>query len=256
MLYKVDAIVLRSRDLGEADKALTLFSREEGKIQAAARGARRPRNRMAGAAQALTHGRFMLFGGGRGMDSINQCEIKDSFQGLREDLVKGTSGQYAAELLDLLTRDRDRNEGAFILLLTCLCLLGEVEDTELVLRLYELRLLAQIGYRPRLDRCAGCEADVATLNPVLFCAPAGGLLCAQCREQGTDAGGGAGAGGRLISRGTVETMRRMLDGDLRRALNLRPLRTTREEMVAVIHGYILWHFEKLPRSLEFLTSLL
>ncbi len=260
MLYKVDAIVLRSRDLGEADKVLTLYSKEEGKLQAAARGARRPRNRMAGASQALTHGQFMLFRG-RGLDTVSQCQIEDSFQGLRDDLVKGAAAQYAAELLDLLSRERDRNEGAFLLLLTCLFLLNEADDVDFILRLYELRLLASLGFRPRLDRCAGCGGPV-TSNPVFFGLASGGVLCQDCQAGSTsaavadaDAAGGA-EPGHLLSRGTVETMRRMLDGDLRRAMNLRPTTATRAEMARAVHGYILYHFDKLPRSLEFLETLL
>ena len=269
MLYKVDAIVLRSRDLGEADKVLTLYSKEEGKLQAAARGARRPRNRMTGAAQALTHGQFMLFRG-RGLDTVSQCQIEDSFQGLRDDLVKGSAAQYAGELLDLLSRERDRNESAFLLLLTCLFLLSEADDVDFVLRLYELRLLASLGFRPRLDRCAGCGGPV-TSNPVFFGLASGGVLCQDCQAGsipaasatatataaagGADSAGGA-EPGHLLSRGTVETMRRMLDGDLRRAMNLRPTAATRAEMAKAVHGYILYHFDKLPRSLEFLETLL
>lgn len=250
MLYKLDAIVLRSRDLGEADKILTLYSKEEGKLQAAARGARRPRNRMTGASQALTHGQFMLFRG-RGLDTVSQCQIEDSFQGLRDDLVKGAAGQYAAELLDLLSRERDRNEGAFLLLLTCLYLLNETDDADFILRLYELRLLSSLGFRPRLDRCANCGGPVPS-NPVFFGLASGGVLCDDCHAGAANAA----EPGHLLARGTVETMRRMLDGDLRRAMNLRPTTATRAEMARAVHGYILYHFDKLPKSLEFLETLL
>src|SRR5690606_36846968 len=77
-LYKAEAVVLRSRSLGEADKIVTLFTYERGKVEAVARGVRRPRSRLLGVTQLFIHGRFLPYER-KSLDTISQGEIVRSF---------------------------------------------------------------------------------------------------------------------------------------------------------------------------------
>ena len=70
-LERVEGVVIRTRDLGEADRIVSLYTRERGKVRAVARGARRPRNRFASLAQVPIHGRFGVFQG-RGLGTLSQ----------------------------------------------------------------------------------------------------------------------------------------------------------------------------------------
>ena len=77
-LYRTEAVVLRTYNLGEADKILTLFTKNRGKVRASARGSRRPRNHLMGVSQVFTHGSFLIFRG-KSLDSVSQGTIIDAW---------------------------------------------------------------------------------------------------------------------------------------------------------------------------------
>ncbi|MGE5559449.1 MAG: DNA repair protein RecO [Chloroflexota bacterium] len=245
-LYNARGIVLRNRGLGEADRIITLFTREEGKVEAVARGARRPRSRLAGTTQPFTLGSFQLFRG-KGLDSISQCQVEEGFSALRDDLTRMAYASYACELAESLTTERDPNEELFLILSGTLHLCAAGDDLPLVARLFELRALAATGYQPAVDHCAACGGPLPDEAQLRFAVAQGGVLCPGC------AGGEVSGPMLSISRGTLETMRRLLTVDLRRALMLKPDAATRAEMEAVLAEYIGWRLERRLKSREFLS---
>src|SRR5687768_9809563 len=94
--YRTEAIVLRRTDFGEADRLLTLFSRELGKIKAIAKGARKPQSRKTGHVELFMRTQFLI-AQGRDLDIITQAEMVEGYQALREDLVRTTYASYAVE---------------------------------------------------------------------------------------------------------------------------------------------------------------
>ena len=90
-VYKTQAIVLRQRKLGEADKIVTLYSSHGGKIDAVAKGIRRTKSRMAGHLEPLTLGSYLL-AEGRDLDILTQAETIDAFPRLRADLDRNYIG--------------------------------------------------------------------------------------------------------------------------------------------------------------------
>jgi len=246
-LYNAEAIVIRVRDFDEADKIATLFTREEGKVQAVAKGARRPRNRYAAATQLFSHLNTSMFHG-RNMDTLSQVDIVESFRHLREDLLRMAYGSYVCELMDEMVRDKQRLETAYLLLLTTLHLLNAAEmEPEPILRAYELKLLAILGFRPNLEDCVSCSQNLGTGPWVRFAPVLGGALCPTCSGEGEAV--------HRISRGTLETMKRLLDGDIRRAHMIRIVGDMRAEMDRVLTDYITTRTERRLKSKEFLDTL-
>ncbi|OUM94737.1 MAG: DNA repair protein RecO [Firmicutes bacterium ZCTH02-B6] len=176
-MYKAEGVVLRTRSLGEADKIVTFFTHTRGKVEAVARGARRPRSRLLGPTQLFTYGRYLLFEG-KNLDTVSQGEIVQSFRPLREDLDRMAYASYAAELVDRSTEPGDRHEGLFPLLVAVLELLAASDELPLVMRYFELRLLGELGYRPNLSGCIRCGASRAPY----FSIELGGLLCERCLQ--------------------------------------------------------------------------
>jgi len=80
-VYKAEAIVLHQRALGESDRIVTLFTRENGKLRAVAKGVRRPTSRLGGRIEPFTHARLML-ARGRTLDVIAQG-LRDGAGALR-----------------------------------------------------------------------------------------------------------------------------------------------------------------------------
>jgi len=104
--YRTEAIVIRRRDIGEADRLLTLYSPSVGKIRVVARGARKPLSRKTGHVELYMRSTFQL-ARGKGLDIVSQVELLDSYRPIREELVKSSYASYLVELLDQFTADSD-----------------------------------------------------------------------------------------------------------------------------------------------------
>ena len=184
-LYRTDGIVLRTQDLGEHDRIVTLYTRDLGKLSAVARGARRVRSRFGGALELFTWGDAVGFEReGRSLLRLDQFDIRRSFRGLREDLTRLGQGARMLEALARLTAERDPQPACFALLLRGLRAL-ETYPAARVQLAFTLRLLDLLGHRPRLDRCGGCGATVATTG-IVFDPTEGRVRCAACRGPGAE----------------------------------------------------------------------
>jgi len=180
-VYKTQAIVLRQRRLGEADKIVTLYTSHGGKVDAVAKGVRRTKSRLAGHLEPLTHGSYLL-AEGRDLDIVTQAETVDAFSSLRADLERLSRGLYCAELVDRLTPERSEGNPIFRLLLATLGYIDAAEAYDLAVRRFELLLLAELGYAPSLTDCAACGKR---LEPVtnFWSADAGGAVCPDCADE-------------------------------------------------------------------------
>jgi DNA repair protein RecO (recombination protein O) len=177
-LYRTSAVVLKRMDLGEADRILTLFTRDEGKVRAVAKGVRRTTSRSAGHLELFTLS-DILFAVGRDLDVISQADTLDSFREVREDLVLTTHAYYLAEVVDLLTEERLENRAVFDTLIEAFRALTPPRNTRLVLIGFHLRLLHALGYRPELRECVGCRTTIEP-DHNRFAAVLGGVLCPSC----------------------------------------------------------------------------
>src|SRR5512137_672873 len=137
--FRVTAIVLRHADWGEADRLLTLFTRETGKLRAVAKGARKARSRKAGHLEPFTHVRLQL-AKGRDLSIVTQAETVDAYIPLRDDLIKTGYAAYAVELLDRFTyEDETESSIPFRLLTETLGRISQERDAWLAIRYYEMR---------------------------------------------------------------------------------------------------------------------
>lgn len=184
-LCQVEAVVIKHRPLGEADKLLTFFSREKGKIRGVARGARRPRNRFLATSQPFSHSELLLYRG-KGLYYVSQSQLITSFYRLREDLERMTAASYVSELVDSLVEEGCAQPRLFALLVTALHLLTGASDVRPALRHFEVGLLEELGLGPDLRRCADCGC---TLPPgeVAISSRWGGAVCFRCARQDGEA---------------------------------------------------------------------
>ncbi|MDO8615421.1 MAG: DNA repair protein RecO [Dehalococcoidia bacterium] len=177
-LYKTEAIIVRQRKLGEADRILTLYTPALGKLDAKAKGVRKTTSRMSGHLQPLTRC-LLQMARGHASDVITGCETLESFQPLREDLDRLSRALYAAELVDRMTAERVHSFPTYRLLLDTLRRLQQSANPDLVLRFLEMRLMDQAGFGPRLDACVGCSRPLEP-EQHFFAPQAGGAVCRAC----------------------------------------------------------------------------
>ena len=234
--YQADALVIRTREHGEADKLLTLFSREHGKLQAVAKGVRKPTSRQRAGAQLFTYGDFLLHRG-RTWDTVNQASPRESFAHLWSDLDENMAAMAIAELLDAATAAGQSLPQVFTLTLSVFFLLEHFEPVILQCS-YTIRLLAMLGYAPVLHRCVECGSSLKG-ETVKFDPERGGVICPRCVSDGQT---------RIIKAGSAAFMQQLLLADIRKIDRLRWPLWMQTEIRTILQEYCELKFEKRLRS--------
>ncbi|HLF73317.1 MAG TPA: DNA repair protein RecO [Anaerolineales bacterium] len=182
--FRVEAVVLRHSDYGEADRLLTLYTRQLGKTRALAKGARKIASRKAGHIEPFTHVKLQL-AKGRDMPLVTQADTVDAYLPVREDLVLTGHAAYVLELLDRFTyEDETESPSIFRLLTETLSRLASQSANAspwLVVRYYEMRLLDHLGFRPQLFECTNCRREIKAEDQ-FFSYSAGGVICPRCGQ--------------------------------------------------------------------------
>jgi DNA repair protein RecO (recombination protein O) len=183
--FRATAVVLRHVEYGEADRILTLFTLEKGKIQAIAKGVRKIRSRKAGHLEPFTKVALFL-AKGRNLAIVTQAEALESYPGIRADLQRTALAAYVIELLDRFTQEEGENRQLFGLLVDTHGRLNQDEQPQTLVRYYEEQLFDLHGFRPELTRCVVCRAEIKPEDQ-FFSARLGGALCPRCSGQDTAA---------------------------------------------------------------------
>src|SRR3954470_12490508 len=139
-LYKTEAVIIRRSNLGEADKILTIFTPNFGKLRVVAKGVRKVSSRLAGHVELFTRSQ-MLLARGRNLDIVTQSQLVDAYRPLHDDLSRLAHASYTAELLDRLTPDDQELYPVYKLAVETLQLLSTDSHPDRVLRWFELQLL-------------------------------------------------------------------------------------------------------------------
>ena len=244
--FRVEAVVLRHSDYGEADRLLTLYTRQLGKTRAVAKGARKIASRKAGHIEPFTHVKLQL---AKGRDTLilTQADTVDAYQPLREDLILTSQASYVLELLDRFTyQDETENSAIFRLLTDTLSRLAAKADPWLVIRYYEMRLLDHLGFRPQLFECANCGRPILPEDQ-FFSFGAGGVICPRC-----------GQGLRNLNPLSVETLkylRHFQRSNYADASRARPGLDVQNEAESLMQGYFTYLLERELNTPGFLKSI-
>ena len=179
-LIVTPALVLRRADYGDYDRMVTLFSPEMGRVDAIARGCRRPKSPLVNAVEPFTSGEFQLYEH-RERYTLEQCQISDSYYELRTDYDRLRHGVYWLRLLDTAILPNTPAPELFIVTLRALAHLNYGElPAELVTFAFEAHFMRLMGLSPRMDACMLCGKPVdseARFDPEL-----GGAVCLNCRS--------------------------------------------------------------------------
>jgi DNA repair protein RecO (recombination protein O) len=180
---KATALVLRTTDFSETSKIATLWTREFGKVRVLAKGGRRLKSNFESALDLLTLGSMVFLRKSSGsLDLLTEARVLERFPRLRTDLAALYAAYYLAELLGDWTEDYDPHPNLFDEALDTLRTLGTPEvPTPLRLLRFEMVLLRELGYAPRLESCAGCKRPLPESGTLEFSAAAGGMVCGTCR---------------------------------------------------------------------------
>lgn len=172
------ALVIRRADYSEYDRMVTLFSPELGRIDAIARGCRKPKSPLLNACEPFVSGEFQLYQRGERF-AVEQCQISESFYELRTDYERLQHGVYWLKLLDASLMPDVPMGDLFLITLRALAHLNYSDLPPALLTMaFEMHLMAQLGYAPRVDVCLRCGRSID--GDARFDPDRGGCVCLNC----------------------------------------------------------------------------
>jgi DNA repair protein RecO (recombination protein O) len=188
-LVETEAIVLRSYRLAEADKIVSLFTRQMGRVRAVATGAQRTKSRYGGTLESLGYVQVWFYEReNRDLARLNSVEIIESFFDLQKDYASHLAGQYLVEVSERLLPEREASERTFRLLLAVLRTLKRSGEVERPLVYFNYWILRLGGFLPDLTHCSGCARTFQD-ETVFYTAALPGLYGRECRQEMASAAG-------------------------------------------------------------------
>ena len=242
---RIEAVVLRHSDWGEADRLLGLYSREQGKLRAVAKGVRKLRSRKAGHLEPFTRVKLML-ARGRDLWIVTQAESVDAYLPIRENLESIGLASYVVELLDRFSYEEGANRQIYQLLIETLARLSQADDPFLAIRYYEVRLLDLLGFRPDLNNCVHCREAIRAEDQ-FFSAEFGGAICPRCHTFVPSA--------RPISVHALKFLRHIQRSAFPEAARAQIPANVRQEMEQILQFYLTYLLERGLNSPGFLKEI-
>ncbi|MBV7507520.1 DNA repair protein RecO [Bacillus sp. sid0103] len=243
MLQKCEGIVIRTTDYGETNKIVTLYTREWGKVGVMARGAKKPNSRLSSITQLFTHGYFLI-ARGSGLGSLQQGETASSLRSIGEDIFLTAYASYIVELTDKCTEEKKPNPFHFELLFQTLNFLNEGYDPDILMNIYEMKMLNVMGLNPILNQCSVCGSTDGHFS---FSIREGGFICHRCLDKDPYH--------LKISASAVKLLRVFYYFDLSRLGNISVKEETKAELKKVITAYYEEYSGLHLKSKKFLNSM-
>ena len=243
--YRCEGLTLRKAAIGEADLVVTLFTADQGKVRAVAKGARRSSSKLVGHLEPLTLARLSM-ARGRELDIVTQAQVDDGFALLKEDLALMTRGLYVAELLDGFTLEESPSPSLFRLALGVLRALPVSSEPEAPLRYCEFHLLRENGMLPELYQCVECRQEIGP-DAHRFSVNLGGVLCPDCSPLEARV--------RPLSLRAMKVLRLMHRGSLAEVCALAISPSLASELKSILSGTVRYWLGKDVRSSAFLERL-
>jgi DNA repair protein RecO (recombination protein O) len=245
---KTSAIVIKTMDYAESDRIVAFYTADFGKLKGIAKGAKKSKRRFSNALEPFTLSRLIFFDKKEsGLVRIEGCDVVNTFSAIREDLRKIAFGCYLVELVNEMTAERQANPDLFHMLKAFLSLLSDDEAEAQILRIFEIRLLSLLGYRPGLDRCLRCDGILEHGEPAHFSVQRGGLLCQRCSRDYHDLP--------AISPGTAKILQAAMEMELSKIHRLKFSKQALWESETVLSKFIQHHINKELKSQKFLKDL-
>lgn len=251
MQIKTDGLIIRCLNVGEADRIVTILSRERGIIRASARGARRVKSRISTATRLFCYSDFTLY---KGRDNyiIDDAQPIEFFIGVNKELESLALAQYFAQLCAAVAPEEENAELFLRLMLNSLKFIENGKHPlPLIKAVFELRILTMSGYMPDLVACSRCgayESEKMFLDPI-----PGTITCADCeallrKEYGAKPKP-------ELSKGALAAMRHIVYAEFEKLFSFSLPDAALSQLSSAAEQYLLCQIERSFPTLEFYKSL-
>jgi DNA repair protein RecO (recombination protein O) len=195
---KTEAVVLRRTEYSNTSLIVSLYTRDFGRIEVMAKGARRETSPFHAVLDLANRVQAVYYRHVHGnIHTLSECYLTDDFHGLRSDLFRFYAASHVLELMSGLTAAEDPNPDLFDLLVSGISALSGGPEPSDILLVFQTDLLRMLGYLPVFFECASCGKDVLSAKRVIFSSVKGGALCGGCARGVSD---GFGISGGLLGK--------------------------------------------------------
>lgn len=247
--YFTEGIILKHKDFREADRLLTIYTKDYGKIELIAKGSRKIKSKLAGSLEPFCLARLTLVKG-KNFDTITSSEIMKNYLGIKTNFQKIVLANYFVEIIDGLTKIHHRDSRVFDLVKEIFDILDKEKKIEsinsFVIWYFAWRFLTHLGYKPELRVCAHCKKTIKPENNY-FSLSQGGVICETCNKSIKNK--------MAISEGAIKVMRIILENDFRNLLLIKISKNLAQEISKITNLFLKYHLEKDLKSERFLAMI-
>lgn len=247
-LFRTEGIILKSFKLNEADKIVTIFTKDYGKIKGIVKGVRKTRSQFGSSMENLTIIKFLAYKG-KNLITISQSEIINSFFPQSKDLSRYGLAINCSEIIDKLSAEEDLNLKLYDLFQNFLLLLKDEQNPILLTESFKWKLLVILGYQPELRKCIHCHNLLNREKHYIFDIPKGGVSCFNCLEE-------VGTYQVKVTDYLIRLLRRILVVDLADIHNKYLNQIILSELSKITDLFLKYHFEFENRSKYFFKNYL
>lgn len=229
--FESDALILTSRDHGESDRILTIYSNENGKFSAIAKGANRSKRRFVNKLEPFSFLRITYQNSkGRGLAFLKEAELHASFINLRQNYSRYATASVMQEILLQSIGEKEQDHQIFKLTLWAFHSLDTGKPPRDTLFFYLIRLFDLLGYRPGLSACLNCGTATGATTSFSFNYSTGGLVCANCTsiDYSTQT---------TLSHGTINILNKALELPMEQLHRLKLSTIAQKEAGQLLHRY-------------------
>jgi DNA repair protein RecO (recombination protein O) len=239
-IIKTEAIVLKRYDLRETSLLVNFYTLDQGKITGEMKGIRDDPKKFASAVELFSCNDIIFYEKrNSSVHLVSQCDLKENFQPIRQNVYKITAASAIIELIDGIMAQEDKNCEIFALTKDALSELSVAESADKIVTIFKIKLLSLSGFKPHLDCCVSCQGNAAS-GQTRFSLHLGGLLCQKCSPKDSNA--------RTIFRGTIATIMHIEKNTFRENLKLGMNPQIKKELELVLNSFLNYHLGKELKS--------
>ncbi len=244
---KTSGIVIRKVNVGEADRILTVLTRDRGKIRVVAKGVRRPKAKLAGFTDMFHYNDFVL-AEGRNLDIVTSAVTVERFIKDGMDLERIGLMYYLCELVNRLIEETAEVPGSFELLRETFNYIKNHEVHPTIIKSYfEMKMLSFLGFAPQLHKCVGSGVELNGNDDLSFSVRLGGVLQGDARTKDDFA--------RPISPNTLKFLRVLQQVPLEEVLKIKASQEIVEQTSSITSDFVEYVMEGRAKSLAVMGEL-
>jgi len=238
--YKTKGIILKRTNLGEADRILTIYTRDYGKVKMIGKGIRKIKSKLAGNLELFCLDDLVI-AEGRNLDIVTAAVTEKCFFDLRNNLKSAHTAYYLADVVDKLSEEKEPHKEVYDLLDN---LLEEIngKNAAILLPFFEIKFLSETGYAPELFSCVTCKEKIKS-GKNYFSFSEGGLVCQNCQRTEP-----------MISEKAVKLLRLFLAHDISFIKKIKIDKKTREEVEKIARNFLKINSQKEFKSRKFIEG--